>query len=748
MNGRPDKNMKKNAFLLLIFLSVAILFFNIGSVARAMFIDGDRYREEAEAQQLSDTILTAPRGTIYDKNMNYLVKSASAWIFCATHANFMLEETREKIAKFLSEVFETEYDTIYGKIDDTTSKYSVVQKQVTAAEKQEIEAFIEENGYGGILYFTPSSMRYYPSNNFASTVLGFINADGEGKGGLELVYNDELVGTSGRIITAKDAKSQSMSSDYETIVDAEEGTGLVLTIDSTIQYYLEKALSEAVEDYDALGAYGIVMDVDTGAVLAMSNKPDYDPNNAYQIYDEEAKAAVEEYKGTDEYTEKYNEALFSQWNNKTISFTYEPGSVFKIFTLAAALEEGVVTENTTYNCNGVYHIGGWNIRCARRTGHGLQTMTEGLMNSCNPFFISVGQELGTERYFKYFEAFGFTEKTGIDLTGEATPVAGVTYHAKETFTKVNLASTSFGQTINVTPIQIITATCAIANGGYLMQPYVVAGKVDSEGNVLSTTEPVVKRQVISEDTSKTVCEMMEQVVSGGTGKNAYIAGYRVAGKTATSQKISQSLQQDEDIYSGSFVCFAPADDPEIAVLVIIDEPGGDVHSGSVVAAPVAKEVMENSLIYMNVEPEYTEKELATVTKTAPQLVKQNVSAAVKTAANHGYSTKVIGNGDKVIAQNPPANQTIASGGVIILYTEEEVRSSTVKVPDFTGMTISQVNKLAVETGLNITFSGPSLTTSSTVAFKQSYEVGAEIEAGSSVTVYFQETTGVEDYSAD
>ena len=744
MNGRPDKNMKKNAFMLLIFLSVAILFFNIGSIARAMFINGDRYREEAEAQQLSDTILTAPRGTIYDKNMNPLVKSASAWICCATPANIKKDETREKIAKYLSEVFDEAYDKIYDKIDDTESKYAVIQKQVTAAEKTKIEEFIKENGYGGVLYFTPSSMRYYPTNNFASTVIGFINADSEGKGGLELVYNDELVGQPGRIITAKDAKSQSMSSDFETIVDAQEGTGLILTLDSTIQYYLEKALSEAVVDYDALGAYGIVMDVDTGAVLAMSNKPDYDPNNAYKVFDKKAKEALKEYEDTDEYTEKYNEALFSQWNNKTISFTYEPGSVFKIFTLAAALEEGVVSKNTTYNCTGVYHIGGWNIRCARRTGHGHQNMTQGLMNSCNPFFISVGQELGTDRYFKYFEAFGFTEKTGIDLTGEATPVAGVTYHAKDSFTKVNLASTSFGQTVNVTPIQIITATCAVANGGYLMQPYVVAGKVDSDGNVLSTTEPQIKRQVISADTSKTVCEMMEQVVSAGTGKNAYIAGYRVAGKTATSQKISQSLQQEEDIYSGSFVCFAPADDPEIAVLVIIDEPGGDVHSGSVVAAPVAKEVIENSLIYMNVEPEYTEKELATVTKTAPQLVRQNVSAAVKTAANHGYSTKVIGKGDKVVAQKPTANQSIPSGGVIVLYTEDEVRSSTVKVPDFTGMTISQVNKAAVEAGLNITFSGPSHTTSSTVAFKQSYGAGAEIEAGSSVTVYFQETTGVED----
>lgn len=740
----PDKKIKRNAMGLLIFLCVGALLLNVVSLANIVFVKGEEYRAQAESQQMSDTVVAAPRGNIYDCNMNVLAQSASAWLCCATPSNIKKDETRQSIAKFLSELFSIEYDTVLKKLEKTKSRYEIIKKQVTATQKDKIENFLSENKYNGIIYFTPSSMRYYQSNNFASTVVGFINADGEGKGGLEYVYDEQLTGTPGRIITAKDARSQSMSSDYETVIDAKSGDGLVTTIDSTIQYYLEKALDEALKDYEAEGAYGIVMDVNTGAVKAMANKPDFDSNNAYTIYDKEIRKQVNKLKGTDEYADAYTNALFSQWNNKTVSYTYEPGSVFKVFTLAAALEEGVVDENTTYSCTGVYNIGGWNIHCARRTGHGHQTLTQGLMNSCNPFFITIGQKLGTASYFKYFEAFGFTEKTGIDLPGEAEPVAGVTYHAKNSFTKVNLASTSFGQTVKVTPIQIISAISAVANGGKLMQPYVVAGTVDSDGNILSTNEPVVKRQVISESTSKKVCEMMEKVVSAGTGKNAYIPGYRVAGKTATSQKIKESQDSDKQIYSGSFVCFAPADDPQIAVLIIVDNPGTSVHSGSVIAAPAAKEVLQNSLEYLNVEPKYTEKELATVTSSAPNLVGSSVLSAKQLAAKQGYSVKVVGSGEKVVSQNPAAKQTVPSGGVIVIYTEEDAKTATVEVPDFTNKTISQVNSLAVSSGINITFSGPSLKTSSTVSFKQSIEPGTKVEAGSSVTVYFQETSGVAD----
>lgn len=741
---RPDSKLRKNANMLLIFLAVAVLFADFGGIIRTAVINGKEYRRQAESQQMSDTVVAAPRGTVYDRNMNVLAQSASAWVLCATPSYIKKEETAKKIAEYLSEVLSADYDNLLTKLLNSESRYAELRKQVTAAQKSEIDAFIAENKYGGVLYFTPSSMRYYPKNNFASTILGFTNRDGEGKAGIELTYDEELTGTPGRIITAKDGKSNNMGSEYESIVDTQDGEGLILTIDSNIQYFLEKALSEGMTDYETKGAYGIVMDVKTGAILAMSSKPDFDSNDAYTVYDEEVKAELEEYKGTDEYAEKYNNALFSQWNNKTVSFVYEPGSVFKIFTLSAGLEEGVISEQTSYCCTGVYNIGGWNIHCVNRNGHGTQTMRQGLMNSCNPFFIYVGQKIGTEKFFKYFEAFGFTEKTGIDLPGEATPVSGTTYHPKDDFSNVNLASTSFGQTIKVSPIQMITAACSIANGGKLMKPYIVAGTVDGDGNVLSTTQPTVRRQVISESTAETVCSMMESVVSSGTGKNAYIAGYRVAGKTATSQKIQESQLENKKIYSASFLCFAPADDPQVACLVIMDEPQGALYGGGVIAAPVAKQVMEDTLVYLNIEPEYTNEELAAVVSYAPKLVGNAVSSAKQTAANSGYSTKVVGDGETVVAQTPAAGQSIPKGGVIILYTDSGQTSSKVKVPDFTSMSISGVNQLAVSTGINIIFSGPSNKTGSMRAYKQSIPEGEEVEAGSSVTVYFKEVSGVED----
>lgn len=741
---RPDKRLKFNSRFLLVLIAIAVLLADFGGIVRAAIVNGKKYRQEAESQQMSDTVVTAPRGTIYDCNMNVLAQSASAWILCATPKNINKEETAEKIAKYLSELFSSDYDTLLKKLTNTESRYAELRKQVTAVQKGEIDEFISQNKYGGVLYFTPSSMRYYPKNNFASTILGFTNQDGEGKAGVELTYDETLTGIPGRIVTAKDAQSNNMGSEYENIVDAQEGEGLVLTIDSNIQYYLEKALSDGIVDYETKGAYGIVMDVETGAVLAMASKPDYDSNNAYTVYDEDVMAQIEEFRGTDEFLEKYNNALFSQWNNKTVSFVYEPGSVFKIFTLAAGLEEGVVSENTSYCCTGVYNIGGWAIHCAHRQGHGTQSLRQGLMNSCNPFFIYVGQKLGTERYFKYFEAFGFTEKTGIDLPGEATPVSGVTYHAKDSFSNVNLASTSFGQTVKVSPIQIITAACAIANGGKLMKPYIVAGTVDGDGNVLTTTQPTVRRQVISESTAKTVCSMMESVVSGGTGKNAYIAGYRVAGKTATSQKIQESNAENKKIWSASFVCFAPADDPKIACLIVMDEPQGVYYGGSVIAAPVAKQVMEEALVYLNIEPEYSDDELESATSVAPALVGSTVSSAKQTAANKGYTLRVIGDGEKVISQTPASGRSIPKGGVIVAYTQSGQASSKVTVPDFTGMSISSVNQLAVSTGINIAFSGPSKKTSSMRAYKQSVSEGDEVEAGSTITVYFKEVSGVED----
>lgn len=580
------------------------------------------------------------------------------------------------------------------------------------------------------------SIRIYPDNNFASTVIGVVNNDGDGISGVEMKYNSLLKGQDGRRVTARDADNNPIDSSYETVFDATEGNGAVLTIDSNIQLYLENALSQALKNTGAKGVYGIVMDVNTGAVLAMSDKPDFDLNAPYELMDETALERLKKYEGKKEYSQKQSEELYSQWNSFCVTSTYEPGSTFKIFTAAAALEEGKVDLNTMYTCRGAYEVvKGTVIHCANTAGHGTQTFTQGLMNSCNPFFIDIGQKLGVETYYKYFEAFGFTERTGIDITGEAYPV----YHAKDKMSIVDLASTSFGQSVRLSPIQLITAGCAIANGGKLMQPYVVDSIVDKNGNIIKKNEPIVKRQVISEGTAKTVRQMMEAVVEGGTGKNAYIPGYRVAGKTATSEKLDNKEQGKQMKYVASFMCFAPANDPEVAILVGVDEPPGEYRGGGVIAAPIAREVMESTLKYLNVEPQYTAKELAKVSKKTPDLTGKAVAVARTEAANSGFTVKVNGGGDTVISQVPSAGQSIPSNGVIVLYTDKNSKAEVVKIPSFVGLTVSQANQKAHEIGINLIISGPANEASATV-YSQSVAKDTEVQKGSSITVYFHSTT--------
>ena len=390
----------------------------------------------------------------------------------------------------------------------------------------------------------------------------------------------------------------------------------------------------------------------------------------------------------------------------------------------------MVSLSSTFNCTGACRVADTTYHCANLAGHGSQTFTKGLMNSCNPVFIEIGQRLGVETFSKYFDAFGFNERTGIDVANEAYPVV----HNPDKMSVVDLASTSFGQSVRISPLQLITATCAIANGGELMQPYLVKGIVDGDGNLISETEPVVKRRVISESTAKTVCSMMEAVVEGGTGKNAYIAGYRVAGKTATAEKLDEA--NDEDVYIASFVCFAPADDPKVAILVGVDDPPGKYRGGGVLAAPIAKEVMELTLDYLNVEPQYTASELEAISRTTPSLIGQDVSSAKITAANGGFTVRVAGSGDKVVSQVPTAGETIPENGVIVIYTESDIEAQKVEVPDFTGLSVSQVNRLAVEAGINVIFSGPT-DTAGVVAYKQSTNAATFVNAGTRITVYFR-----------
>ena len=548
-------------------------------------------------------------------------------------------------------------------------------------------------------------------------------------------YNDTLTGVSGRVITAKNARQDSMSSAYETTYDAKPGASLVLTIDEVVQYYLEQSLSQAMVDTGAKYAYGIVMDVDTGAILGMTSKPDFDLNNPRTISNQTVAERIAAIEDAAEKSQETGNALYAQWRNRTISDTYEPGSVFKTVVAAAALEEGVVDLNTTYTCTGGIQVANHYQKCWKPGGHGHETLTEGLMNSCNPFFITIGQKLGKENFYKYFEAFGLTEKTGVDLPAEANPVAGKTYHALESMGISELSSSSFGQTFQVSPIQMITAVNTIANGGKLMQPYVVDAMLDSDGNVVEKTEPTVKRQVVSEKTASTVAGMMESVVSIGTGKNAYVAGYHVAGKTGTSEKIGI-----EGAYIASFAGFAPADNPQISILIAIDEPVG-AHGGGAVAAPIAGELLEKILTYLNVEPQYEDKEIGNISSVAPSLINLTVNEAKNTATK--FTLRVVGSGEKVIAQTPAAGQQMRTGGVIVVYTEEGAPKETAVVPNLCNMSVSEANRTAVNADFNIRISG-NANSGEVLSYKQSLQEGSEAEKGSVITVYFKSNVNVED----
>ena len=742
---------------------VIMLLLGFVRVGYIIFVHGDEYRSQAEANQLYDTTLYPNRGTIYDCNKNVLVTSSSAFILCASPKSiedfFKLKFSDSELADALkaftrdlgvriADIVEMKHKEVIRMLRAYDKKYIRIKKKVEAPQRLALDDLFSKTynygtgdadtvRYGKFFSFESDFLRLYPDNGFASTAIGVIDAEGNGVAGVEKYYNDTLMGKVGRIVTAKNANGQSLDSSYETIFSAESGKGIVLTVDQNIQHYLENALLSALDSTGAQGVYGIVMDVDTGAILAMSDKPDFDLNNPYKL-DEKAAKQLEELEGTDEYKKTQSNLLYEQWNSFCVTSTYEPGSTFKIFTAAAALEEGKVNLNTTYTCGGAYQVAKDTvIHCVNRSGHGFQTLTQGLMNSCNPFFINIGQTLGKDAFNKYFEAFGFTERTGVDLPNEAYPV----YHPFDKMTIVDLASTSFGQSFRVSPLQMITAGCAIANGGKLMKPYIVDSILDTDGNVISKTEPSVKRQVISEGTAATVRQMMESVVEKGTGKNAYIEGYRVAGKTATSEKLDAKGGAKNQVIA-SFLCFAPANDPKVAILVGVDAPLGNNRGGGALAAPIAKEVMEETLKYLNVEPQYTSDELKKVSRITPSLTGESVATARARAQELNLTLRVIGDGDKVVSQVPSSGQSIGENGVIVVYTEDaEVKK--VEVPSFIGMTASSVKQTALSLGLNINFSGPYGSAGAT-AVKQSVAAGTEIQAGTTITVQFQAAVSNDD----
>lgn len=743
------KDLQKRAALALVIIMIAGFGLSIGRLGYVMLYRGEEFKTKAETQQLSDATVPAQRGVIYDRNMSVLAQSASAW---------RISLNAQEISKVSASVKQDVYSTLTSALGvtkeylDERISYGynsvLVKSKVEKEAKDKIEALTkkkyldsenETQSYGNLVYIDEDVKRYYPYSTLASQILGFTGTDNNGIAGIEAYYDSTLTGVDGRIISAR-GNSTDADIEYKSVYEAKQGKSLVLTVDETIQRYLENALSSCYETSKAASCTGIVMDVKTGAILAMSTKADYDPNDPFTVYDKKTMESINKIANQEDRNSAEKNAMYVQWNNRAITDTYEPGSVFKVITMAAGLEENVVKYDEKFTCTGSIRVADRTYNCHNTAGHGTQTLTEGLMNSCNPYFITIGQRLGVDTFYKYFEAFGFTEKTGIDLPDEIAPQVGLNIFSKDKMTTINLASSSFGQSFEITPIQMITAINAIANDGKLMQPYLVSKTLDNNGNVVSTNEPVVKRQVVSESTSEKIMASMEQVALNGTAKNAYVAGYRVGGKTGTSDKLRDHIGE----VVASFAGVAPTDDPEITVLIVVDEPEGATGGGAV-AAPVAGEVIEKTLAYLNVERRYNDSEKALLDVQVPGVTGKTIGDAQSLLENDKFSVSVVGDGDKVLSQMPAAGQYIPQGGVVVLYTDDQKKKLKVIVPDFTGMTISEANYAAINSGINIKVSGNSLSEESMTAYRQSSPKGTEIESGSTVTVYFKTNSGISDH---
>ena len=740
--NRFKKLCTSRAFIMFLVI-VLLLGAGLSRLFYFQIVHGKEYSEKAQNQQLSDKEIEARRGTIYDSQGNILAQSATVYNIFIDPSKID-DNNRTVLVDLLCSTLDYD-DKEREKLVEQThqdGKYVVVEQKVEYKIRKSLAEFMdaEENSkykLRNCLGFEETTRRYYPYGTLAAPVLGFVGSDNQGLEGIEAYYDDALTGVNGRIITVADAASKSISDDFETTIPAEDGNSLILTINSSIQHTLEKGLNDILEEYSPKGAYGVVMDVQTGAVLAMASLPHYDCNNPRTVIYDKYLADIKKEKNPDKKAELESTYVQKQWRNFTVADTYVTGSVFKTFMSAAALEEKVVTLDTKFTCVGSIKVQGWSkpIYCHEHAGHGTQSLTQGLGNSCNPFFITIGQKLGIHNYFKYFDGFGFTERTGIDLPGEAAPQ----FYSEDQYGIVELASASFGQTNNVSPIQMCTALSAIANGGKMLQPYLVAEIQDTDGKTISKTEKTELRQVISQDTSEKVLEMMHYVVESGTGRNARVAGYNVGGKTGTSEKLGEYKDGEKKKYIISFSAIAPTDNPRVAMIIICDEPNQD-FGGGVICAPVAASVVEETMKQMGVEPTYSEAEAKELAVRVPSVTGKSVDSAKSTLNSHDLKYKPVGNGKKVVKQSPSADSEIPKGGMVVLYTEDK-SEETVKVPDFTGLTIAEANRVAASYNLNIKISGNDSKSANVVAYKQSEGKDNEVGIGSVITVSFRSNQG-------
>ena len=732
-SGTTIRMWRRTLFLLVVMIGLGFgwILFNL---VRLQLVEGEELRSMALDQSLQTTSLSAQRGTIYDCNGNVLAESASVWTVALEPAYIKDDDTRRTLAKGLADILDMDEEDIYA-LTKKDTYFTYVKRKVETSVRDEINEFLEENKIDRGVQLIEDYKRYYPYGDFLSQTLGFTGTDSQGLSGLETQYNDELSGTAGRLVTAKHAAGTDMPFEYEQKIEAQDGNNLVLTIDSNVQSILEEGLKQGIIDNDVQeGAVAVLMNVKTGAILGLAVEGSFDPNDPFTLMDEEVQKEIDALP-EDEQDKAYNNALQKQWRNKAVSDTYYPGSVFKMCTGSMALEEGVVTEETRFTCTGSTTVAGETLHCWT-SGHGEETFVQGLCNSCNPSFMWIGEQLGALTFFKYFDAFGFTEKTGIDLPGEGTTL----YHGAD-MGPVELATESFGQNFSITPIHMITACAAVANGGYLVQPHLVDHIEDSDGNIVSTTDTSYRRQVISEDTSRRMVDILHTNATSGTAKNGYIAGYRICGKTGTSQKILEdNIDTSKKHYIASYCGFAPADDPEYALLIFFDEPEGDSYYGSTVAGPVFANCMSQILPYLGVEPVYTEEELSRLDTTVENVVGEGTDTAKTKLDQEGFTVIIKGDGDKVLAQSPAGGEKIPKQGTVVLYTTKESQEETVTVPDLTGLSFSQANERATNAGVQICMTGA--ITGNGVSQSQSIEAGEKVKQGTVITVNFVEADAV------
>ena len=743
----------------------AVVFVPLAAQLAGLMIGSyDYYAQKALRNQTRSTTVTADRGTIYDRNMNVLACSQSVEnVYLDPHELKQSKADIPAIAEELGQILDLDPEWIEKQAADTKMRYKQVAAKISEETAARIREYINEHHISGI-HLEPNSQRYYPYGTLAAQVIGFTNASNTGAEGIEATYNSYLEGTSGKVITTKGNNEMDMPFSYERYVSSDQGDSLILTLDTTVQACLEKQMKAAIARYDVQnGAFGIVMNVNTGEILAMATIGSYDPNQYLELTDPDTVAQVEQLRlnylqqpedseayqaGLSAYRTALTEARLKQWRNRCISDGYEPGSTFKTLTMAAALDCGAIDLNTSFYCTGSEQIPGRSqlLHCWRSAGHGSEQTPQALQNSCNIAFAHIALKMGGERFYEYIQNFGIMEKTGIDLSGESSGI----FFDKELVTNTDkwgtasLTSGSFGQTFKITPLQLVRAVSAVVNGGYLMEPYIVSEVVDSDGNTVLKQEPTVIRQVIREETSATMCKLIESVVTDGTAKNASVAGFSIGGKTGTSEKIDVFDENGQRVQDKivSFVGIAPMDDPEYIVLVALDTPSrstGIYISGGVMAAPTVGAVMADILPYLGVKQNYTEQDAAGQVFELQDLAGLTVKEAEKLLEDCFLTCKTVGSGDIITGQIPAAGQNVPGGSEVLLYLGETVPEEMVEVPDFLGMNRQQASDAAGLLGIYILVAGNDEVDPAVTVVKQSISAGTAVDKGTVIELTFTDT---------